>query len=75
MRNRRRNHEEEITLGDGSIVFERITPTQAFSDQQDGVLNGWSGGGGKMKGGVKRKTQSCLCVEFGVPGSRDSGSL
>lgn len=37
----------EITLGDGSIVFELITPTQASSNQQEEVLNGWSGVGGE----------------------------
>ncbi len=49
VRQRRRNHEEEITLEDGSIVFERITPTQAFSVQREEELNGWSGGGEEMK--------------------------
>ncbi|KAK5851121.1 hypothetical protein PBY51_001940 [Eleginops maclovinus] len=40
---------KKITLGDGSIVFEPITPTQAFSRQQEEELNGPSGGGQEGK--------------------------
>lgn len=55
----------EITLGDGSIVFELITPTQVFSNQQEEVLNGWSGGGGedKMKEGENKvRKKNCVFV-------------
>lgn len=43
------SHGKKITLGDGSIVFELITPTQAFSRQQEDELNGPSGGGEERK--------------------------
>lgn len=46
---------KKIALEDGSIVSELITPTPDFSNQQEELLNGWSGGGeGKMRGGEKR---------------------
>ena len=55
---------KKITLGDGSIVFERITPTQAFSNQQEEELNvrsgGWGGGGGggdEIERGEKRQSR------------------
>lgn len=38
---------KKITLGDGCI--DLIIPTQAFNNQQEGELNGWSGGGEKIK--------------------------
>lgn len=35
--------ERRIPLWDGSVVFECITPTQAFSGQQERERNDWTG--------------------------------
>lgn len=40
---------KKITLGDGSIVLESITPTQAFSNEQEEELNDWIRGGEAIK--------------------------
>lgn len=40
---------KKMTLGDGSIVLECITPTQAFSNEQEEELNDWIRGGEAIK--------------------------
>lgn len=53
----------KITLGDRPFVFELITPTQAFSNQQEEALNGWSEGGEMIEWKEEKEGQGRKIVE------------